>query len=873
MDENYSSKYSGEQVDAAVEYFLNHSQTEADNSYEYTNTVYCESSSFPSQPFKNSSLPKAMPTNFPFTGENDGKYWYDTPNTSSKNWYQCVLKINFKSKNVVSQGSVMDMTGATGRDGANGQNGQDGVSGQDGNDGSNGNYTEFRYRRLSQYAISLTYTQKTARAPSGWSSNWNTADVEDYSTLQTTLATAFDSWLYNSYSTASGSSGSNYTDYFTDISGTVTYDAINAMFAQKHNIYLNASDTQKTTILEAYEEFKDIYDECASQEKTALEVNTEYHKAYTDYIDSSHFWVLFMIYAVIDGDTDSLIGEWSIPQRIQGEDGKAGPSGSNGISGIPGVSIGVAFTTGTKYSYRPEAANPANYPYNTIYTALFGTATDTTRWQKTPPTVTDTYPYIWFTQCRYIVSKDANGNDIYKFEDAWSVPQRYTGLNGITTVETVYVKNPIIYPAGIFDATKTYQNTGTTAPYVYFDGYYYYMSGQGTYIGSDTSNPSNSSQYWTKMESFEAIFAKVGIIANGLIGSAVFNGDYMFSQMGLAYDGTEVTSYEKFLTHYNTGAALTNPYDDNAAFKPYICINFATGEFWSNSVNVKVASTASGISIQMKEDVINQIQAAGVDISSGKVKVTGEFEGTSNGTFKGDVTAKSFSVVDDNGQKTLEFTTYNSETMGSPSDGSTISNGTPIMIVNYLGEQYVASMVKLATGSGTTLNYIENSMTTSDMNFTTSVGKTMGTLGSTYYCITKAPYLTVRNVSTDTGRTITAILRDSSGNKVSWSTVYNKYYSGSCPVIRDTNNTNINNGVLAYKISGSFVSSFFGYLGTPVNKYLTMCNSGFYYGKTVKAYQKCSITNGVLSKLAYYVLVGYSYTIREIPFSSSSPIL
>ena len=28
MDNTYSSKYSGEQVDAAVEYFLNHSQIE-----------------------------------------------------------------------------------------------------------------------------------------------------------------------------------------------------------------------------------------------------------------------------------------------------------------------------------------------------------------------------------------------------------------------------------------------------------------------------------------------------------------------------------------------------------------------------------------------------------------------------------------------------------------------------------------------------------------------------------------------------------------------------------------------------------------------------------------------------------------------------
>ena len=30
----------------------------------------------------------------------------------------------------------------------------------------------------------------------------------------------------------------------------------------------------------------------------------------------------------------------------------------------------------------------------------------------------------------------------------------------------------------------------------------------------------------------DAVFAKVGVISNGLIGSAVYNGDYMFSQQG-----------------------------------------------------------------------------------------------------------------------------------------------------------------------------------------------------------------------------------------------------------------------------------------------------------------------------------------------------
>jgi hypothetical protein len=105
MESNYSSKYSGEQVDAAVEYYLNHSQIEDSSSYEYTNVIFCESTSVPSKPFKDSDLPLLLPS-LPFAGI-DGNLWYDIPNTSSSNWYQCVLKINYKSKKVVSQGEIM----------------------------------------------------------------------------------------------------------------------------------------------------------------------------------------------------------------------------------------------------------------------------------------------------------------------------------------------------------------------------------------------------------------------------------------------------------------------------------------------------------------------------------------------------------------------------------------------------------------------------------------------------------------------------------------------------------------------------------------------------------------------------------------------
>mgnify|MGYP000844476702 CR=1 FL=1 len=40
----------------------------------------------------------------------------------------------------------------------------------------------------------------------------------------------------------------------------------------------------------------------------------------------------------------------------------------------------------------------------------------------------------------------------------------------------------------------------------------------------------NKGKYWMKFDMFNAIYTKVGVISNGLVGSAVFNNEWMFSQ-------------------------------------------------------------------------------------------------------------------------------------------------------------------------------------------------------------------------------------------------------------------------------------------------------------------------------------------------------
>lgn len=119
MANNYSSRYSGEQVDAAVEYYLKGNSSE----YTYTVTIFCNMSSptLPSLPFDNNSLPVNLPTR-PFAGT-DGNLWYDLPNSSEGNWYQCYLSVVKASNQVIAQGSVIDVKGEKGDTGGGGDSG------------------------------------------------------------------------------------------------------------------------------------------------------------------------------------------------------------------------------------------------------------------------------------------------------------------------------------------------------------------------------------------------------------------------------------------------------------------------------------------------------------------------------------------------------------------------------------------------------------------------------------------------------------------------------------------------------------------------------------------------------------------------------
>lgn len=289
--------------------------------------------------------------------------------------------------------------------------------------------------------------------------------------------------------------------------------------------------------------------------------------------------ILWMIKAVINPD-DTLYTNWDGPIRISGERGpqgntgpagKDGATGSQGVAGIPGVDIEWRFSLGTETSY--------DATYNSTVKATRDPSSY--GWLLTQPDITGDKPYIWLIQARIIHA--VNTDEGHLDNNGWQTPIRLNGINGLDGANgPAGKKGQLIYPAGVYGNTVSYTTDEYKAPYVLdpSDGNFYVLNSIMTWVGTQQNNktPSQSYQedggkYWLKFEAFEAIYAKIGVIANGLIGSAVFNGNYMFSQQGTDTSGNPSSNYESF-----TGG-------EDSPFKPNLLIDFNTGDITYKGVS------------------------------------------------------------------------------------------------------------------------------------------------------------------------------------------------------------------------------------------------------------------------------------------------
>ena len=538
--------------------------------------VYKLSDSKPSKPTGNSPSPSG---------------WEDYPTTSG-NWWQCIGTVNGKTGLVTEWSEVIPV------------NGRDGQA-------QDGKFTEFRFAVNTSNSNPPTLNA-TIRTPSGWSIVPPEKSKDGYLWM-TTATINPDDTLNTNWTTPVVISGENGTNGTDGIPGTPGEDGRTTYFHIKYSAVANpTSSSQMTetpsTYIGTYVDFTqaDSTDpsdytwarfEGIQGEKGEQGIpGTNGEDGKTSYLHIKYSnnggttftgnngedpgaWIGVYVDFNINDSNDPSDYKWTKIKGEPGVTGDPGPAGKDGVDGLPGIGIEVRYCLGT----------------TTIYggTSTPGTTRQPTGWNLAVPTPTEETPYIWFIQAR--VNYTSNTDKVGTIEGSWSTPTKLSGTNGLNGENGS--KGQIIYPEGIYKVNTVYQGTVDKTPYVYDsnDANYYVLNIVGTWQGTLHSNESPStdtSNSWVKLEAFEALYAKIGIIPNALIGSAVFNDAYMFSQQGVDENGEISTHYENF-NPITPGepANSTNPEKPGIrTFIPNIMFNFETGTGHMSTGNISFDS-------------------------------------------------------------------------------------------------------------------------------------------------------------------------------------------------------------------------------------------------------------------------------------------
>lgn len=309
---------------------------------------------------------------------------------------------------------------------------------------------------------------------------------------------------------------------------------------------------------------------------------------------------------------------WEPPFRTQGISGLRGVSGSRGQVVYPmGVynENEVYMTTESKAPYVYDSSDGLFYVYNETKFPWVGSL---------PPN-----PEKW--------EEEKKWQEFEEYKDVEELVPYYMTIKHITG----------------------YEEDGTPIEkYKYIDeirgGWIVDQQGDRPCLNYANKTKNKQKPAWVRFESFEALYTNIGIIENGMIGSAVYNNEFMFSQLGLDRDGN-LTNYAEeskgqlvtsgFLSgyewvqngknvgdkgfcnwqYYDTSEWIAdkdvNPYEvyneSNSGFtksilefdykgtlepgktpihrfRPYVVINFKTGEMWTSAGKVNFDADGSG---------------------------------------------------------------------------------------------------------------------------------------------------------------------------------------------------------------------------------------------------------------------------------------
>ena len=163
---------------------------------------------------------------------------------------------------------------------------------------------------------------------------------------------------------------------------------------------------------------------------------------------------------------------------------------------------------------------------------------------------------------------------------------------------------PLVYPTGEYAASVSYTRTPLSAPMVLCEGQYYVLNKEGTFKGVNpkTDYAANGSKAtWVVMDKIQYAFIEVLMANFAKLASAVFYGQYMFSQYGIKADGSAVETvggYKDF--NYN------DPMNPANKFRPNLLLDFLTGSFKGRNVEVEGTIIANASFVRMHDFRANE---------------------------------------------------------------------------------------------------------------------------------------------------------------------------------------------------------------------------------------------------------------------------
>lgn len=185
-----------------------------------------------------------------------------------------------------------------------------------------------------------------------------------------------------------------------------------------------------------------------------------------------------------------------------------------------------------------------------------------------------------------------------------SITETATGIVTKGTINIVYIKQPsrgevgpmgetgpLMYPAGEWIKNKgiTYTVTNNTVPYVYYpndsDSDYFVLkvneTTKTTGVKDSGNNPLEDTTNWQPITQYEAIWTKVLMANFANIASAVFWGNYMFSEQGVTKDGKQDTLQGNNYVYYAESMFDSNE-NLSGTFIPNLLIDFNKGYLRTN---------------------------------------------------------------------------------------------------------------------------------------------------------------------------------------------------------------------------------------------------------------------------------------------------